>query len=291
MKPLVSAIIPNYNYAQYVAEAVESALDQTYESLEVIVVDDGSKDGSLEVLEKFGDRIKVITKQNAGVSAARNTGVAASSGEYVAFLDADDAWLPEKIEKQLELFTTVTSVGMVHTGVVEVDESGARLRDDTNGMEGSVSGELLLFERPVILGGGSGIVVSRKAFEEAGGFDTRLSTSADWDFFYRIASRFSVGFVPDALLRYRIHGTNMHGNIAAMEHDMLLSYDKAFADGPQADKRRCYGNLHKVLAGSYYRAGQYRGFIRHAIKCLSKTPDHFGHFALFPFREFRRYGR
>lgn len=291
MKPLVSAIIPNYNYAQYVAEAVESALDQTYESLEVIVVDDGSKDGSLEVLEKFGDRIKVITKQNAGVSAARNTGVAASSGEYVAFLDADDAWLPEKIEKQLELFTTVTSVGMVHTGVVEVDESGARLRDDTNGMEGSVSGELLLFERPVILGGGSGIVVSRKAFEEAGGFDTRLSTSADWDFFYRIASRFSVGFVPDALLRYRIHGTNMHGNIAAMEHDMLLSYDKAFADGPQADKRRCYGNLHKVLAGSYYRAGQYRDFIRHAIKCLSKTPDHFGHFALFPFREFRRYGR
>ena len=104
MKPLVSAIIPNFNYARFVCEAVESALAQTYDHLEVIVVDDGSSDDSLQVLKQFGDRIRVIAQPNAGVAASRNNGAAASSGEFVAFLDADDLWAPDKIAAQVEVF-------------------------------------------------------------------------------------------------------------------------------------------------------------------------------------------
>src|SRR5438045_4325502 len=96
-KGLVSVVIPNYNYARYVGDAVDSVLGQTYADLEVIVVDDGSTDASRDVLLSYGDSVKTISQQNQGVSAARNNGVAASRGEFVAFLDADDLWLPEKV--------------------------------------------------------------------------------------------------------------------------------------------------------------------------------------------------
>ncbi|HCA58980.1 MAG TPA: hypothetical protein DEP46_13490, partial [Blastocatellia bacterium] len=158
MKPLVSAIIPNYNYARYVGEAVESALGQTYPNIEVIVVDDGSTDNSLEVLEQYRDRIKIIAQKNSGVCVARNRGVAESEGEYIAFLDADDVWLPEKIEKQVEKFASGKDLGLVHVGVIDIDASGDELASHLNGMEGDVAAELMMFESAVILGGGSGVM-------------------------------------------------------------------------------------------------------------------------------------
>lgn len=287
-KPLVSVVIPNYNYSHYLCEAVDSALAQTYRNFEIIVVDDGSKDDSREVLQRYGDKITVIFQHNQGVAAARNRGVAEAAGEYVAFLDADDAWLPAKIEKQVSRFGDDTGLGLVHVGVADIDDEGNLLGESTAGMEGNISAELLMFRRPVILGGGSGIMVPRRIFDEIGGFDTRLSTSADWDFFYRISSRHRVGFVPEVLLKYRVHGSNMHGNIAAMEHDMMLGYEKAFADGATANSRECYGNLHRVLAGSYFRAGRYTDFARHTAKSIWNTPSNFGYFAAFPLRWSRK---
>ncbi|HEY0656892.1 MAG TPA: glycosyltransferase family A protein, partial [Pyrinomonadaceae bacterium] len=102
--PKVSVIIPNYNYAKYIAETIDSVLAQTYPNLEVIVVDDGSKDDSLKILRSYGDKITVIEQKNQGVARARNIGTAYSNGEYIAFLDADDVWLPEKLARQMEKF-------------------------------------------------------------------------------------------------------------------------------------------------------------------------------------------
>lgn len=281
MKPLVSAIIPNYNYAQYVAEAVESALDQTYENLEVIVVDDGSKDDSLKVLEVFGDRIKVIAKQNAGVSVARNTGVAASSGEYVAFLDSDDAWLPRKIEKQVARFESDPQLGLIHVGVLDVDGDGNARKEHISGLKGSVPDELLLINRAGILGGGSGLMVPRRVFDEVGGFDNRLTTSADWDICYQVASRYPVGFINEVLLRYRYHDSNMHSNIERMEADTMIAWGKAFDTNDERIlrlKRRSYGNLHKVLAGSYLHAGMRSGFLRNLAKSLWYRPSYLSYY-------------
>ncbi len=284
-KPLVSAIIPNYNYARYLCDAVDSVLAQTYPKIEIIVVDDGSKDDSREILRRYGDRITAIFQQNQGVAAARNRGVAESSGEYIAFLDADDAWLPAKIDNQMSRFKSGDErLGLVHVGVADIDDRGNFLGESTEGMEGDVSGELLMFRRPVIQGGGSGFMMPRSVFEEVGGFDTRMSTSADWDISYRVCSRYKVGFVPEVLLKYRVHGSNMHGNIAAMEHDMMLGYEKAFANGATANSRECYGSLHSVLAGSYFRVGRYSDFARHAAKSIWNKPSNFGYFAAFPLR-------
>ena len=284
----VSVVIPNYNYARFLREAVDSVLGQTYGDIEIIVVDDGSTDASKSILDEYGSRITVIFQQNQGVSAARNNGVAASGGEFLAFLDADDAWLPEKVKKQVTMLREDPSLGLVHVGVEEIDDEGRVTGHRTDGLSGNVSAELLLFERSVILGGGSGLMVRRSVFGEIGGFDTRLSTSADWDLFYRIASRHPIGFVPECLLRYRYHGSNMHGKISVMEHDMLLGYEKAFANGTPTDRGRAYGNLYKTLAGSFFVAGRYRDFARNTLRSLWSRPANISYFLKFPLRRIRK---
>ena len=122
MKPgLVSVVIPNYNYANYLREALDSVLAQSYSDIEIVVVDDGSTDGSKDVIAAYDDRINAIFQKNEGVSAARNNGVLAGSGEFIAFLDADDAWLPTKVERQVAMFRSDPALGLVHVGVEEID--------------------------------------------------------------------------------------------------------------------------------------------------------------------------
>jgi glycosyltransferase involved in cell wall biosynthesis len=292
--PKVSVVIPNYNYAYYLGHAVESVLSQTYRNLEIVVVDDGSEDASEQVIAGYGERVRLIKQKNQGVSAARNTGVRETRGELVAFLDADDLWTPSKLERQVRCYLDDTDLGLVHCGVDEVDVNGNHLGSQIDGMEGWVARELLLFQRAVILGGGSAMLVPRAVFETIAGFDTRLSTSADWDFCYRIARRKRVGFVSEPLVKYRVHASNMHSNIKAMEHDMLLSYAKAFSDDDMEVRelrRRCYGNLHMVLAGSFFRAGQGIGFMRHALKSLWFTPGNVTYLLNFPLRRMRSRAR
>lgn len=290
-EPLVSVIIPNFNYAHYLTQAVDSVLAQTYLNLEIMVVDDGSTDDSEATLRNYGSRVRWISQQNQGVAAARNLGVSQTTGEFVAFLDADDLWLPAKLEQQVKRFAADPDLGLVHCGVEEIDEAGAHLRFRDDGLEGWVAKDLILFNRGVILGGGSGLIVPRAEFEAVGGFDTLLSTSADWDLFYRLAFRRRVGFVRAPLLKYRVHGSNMHRNVRAMEHDMLIGYEKAFSsdnDEVRALRRRCYGNLHMVLAGSFFRAGQKTDFARHAFKSLWLTPGNFKALLGYPLRIYRR---
>jgi glycosyltransferase involved in cell wall biosynthesis len=277
-KGLVSVIVPNYNYARYLGEAIDSVLAQTYADIELIVVDDGSTDGSRAVIESYGDRVTAIFQQNRGVSAARNSGVAASSGEFVAFLDADDAWLGQKAERQVEQLSADAGMGLVHVGVREIDADGQTIGERLDGMSGEVAEELLLFERPVILGGGSGLMTTRAVLEKVGGFDEQMSTSADWDMFVRIASSYRVAFIPEVLLRYRVHGSNMHSNFEVMERDMLRGLDKAFAAGAGVDRSRCYSNLYKTLAASNYVAGNHSAFLRCAAKSIWNRPAAAGYF-------------
>ena len=284
-KGLVSVVIPNYNYAHHLREAIDSALAQSYPDVEIIVVDDGSTDGSKDLLDQYKGKITAIFQKNQGVSAARNKGAALSQGEYLAFLDADDVWLPAKVERQIEFFRADPTLGLVHVGVREVDGAGRTLLDRLEGLEGKVSDDLLMLKREGILGGGSGLMVPRYVFDEVGGFDLRLSTSADWDFFYQVSTRYLVGFVPQILLEYRVHHSNMHGNVAAMEHDMVLAFKKAFENGPAS--RACYGNLYKTLAGSYFRIGNYGDFIRSAVRSLRYQPANLGYFLTYPFRRLK----
>ena len=285
--PKVSVVVPTRNHARFLVAAVESVLSQTVRPTEVIVVDDGSTDNTLEALRQYAGRICVISQENRGVAAARNVGASVASGEILAFLDADDLWLASKLERQLSRFAKEPDLGLVHCGVEEVDGEGRLLKMRLDGMEGWVSREMLLFRRGVILGGGSGIAIRRAVFRDVGGFDDSLSTSADWDFCYRIARRYPIGFVAEALVRYRVHSSNMHKNVHAMARDMLRAYGKAFSEEDQSLRglrRLAYGSLHSVLAGSFFQSGDYGPFARHAAKSIALTPTSLRHFAGYPVR-------
>jgi glycosyltransferase involved in cell wall biosynthesis len=294
MTPLISVIITNYNYGRYLRQAIDSALRQTYPNVEVIVVDDGSQDDSAEVAKSYGEKVRFISQQNQGVSVARNRGVEESAGEFVAFLDADDFWFPEKLQKQAEQLMADLDLGLVHSGIQEINGDGAKLETIIEGMEGWVAREMLLFERPVIHSLGSTGLIRRSAFDAVGGFDPELSTSADWDFCYQVALRQRIGFIAEPLVYYRVHGSNMHGNIKLMEHDVMICYQKAFATSDPsllAIRRRSYGNIHMVLAGSYFQAGHPLAFVRQTIISVLYSPSCFKRVLGFPMRWWRRHTR
>lgn len=287
----VSVVIPTYNYGRFIAEAIKSALDQTLKPIEVIVVDDGSTDDTAEIVRGFGEAVRYIRQENAGVCAARNRGVAESSGELIAFFDADDTWEPTKIEKQTALFSSDPQIGLVHCGMREFDsETGVTLDFLLDGLDGWVADELLLWEEPVITGPGGAIMVPRKVFDEVGGFDTRLKVGEDCDFCYRVARRYKVGFVREPLVNYRSHPAAAHHDVRAMEHGASVFYQKAFAEGGDVLKlkSRSYGNLHRVLAGSYFQSGDYASFAKHAVKSIWNRPANLGYFLEFPLRRLRK---
>lgn len=289
--PLVSAVIPNYNYGRYLRESVESALEQTHPRMEVIVVDDGSTDDSLTVLKTFGDRIIVLNGGHKGVSAARNLGITHSSGDFVAFLDADDRWRPDKTERQLLLFSD--NVGLVHSGLRHIDDSGRPLGLRLDGMEGDILVEHALLQKTTISGGGSTALLRRSVFDRIGGFAEELSTSADWDMWRRVSCCYQIGMVPEALADYRLHGSSMHRNLGLFEHDMLLSFARMFSDpvasSVHALKRGCYSNLYLSFCGSYIHAGNWRKGLAYGLRSLALSPTKLPmHVAKLPLRSWRR---
>ncbi|HBE81528.1 MAG TPA: glycosyltransferase family A protein [Pyrinomonadaceae bacterium] len=289
----LSVIIPAYNYGRFIAEAIESVLVQTMRPVEIVVVDDGSTDDTAEMVARFGDAVKYIRQENAGVCIARNRGVAESNGELIAFLDADDIWEPTKLEKQVAKFAEDARIGLVHCGMREFEsEAGKMIALHLDGLEGDVADELLLWEQPAVNVSGSATMVSRNAFENVGGFDPRIKCGEDWDLCYRIAREFKVGFVREPLVNYRNHGGAAHLNVREMERGMSLFYKKAFAEGGEVLRlrRRAMGNFRRVLAGSYFRAGMYGDFLRNAAKSLWYRPSGIGYFAAFPLRRFRKTG-
>ena len=289
----VSVIIPTFNYGSYLPEAIDSALAQTRALHEIIVVDDGSTDNTREIAERFGDKIVYVYQQNAGLSAARNTGIRHSTGDVVAFLDADDVWYPEKTAKQLEAFNGDPDIGMVYCSIREFDSTtGQTLTVWTRGgNELGALEALLMFHESTVIAIGSTGMVRREVIESIGDFDTGLRHSEDWDFSYRVARKYKLAFVPEVLAGYRNHGTNMHKNIGAMEKAMVRCFEKAFeTDDPDVRRleNKAYGNLYSVLAGSYFHSGKYRDCARCAMKSLGRNPRMLGRFLNFPIRWVKR---
>ena len=288
----ISVVIPTYNYGRFIGEAIESVFAQTVLPIEVIVVDDGSTDETAATIATFGNSVRYIRQENAGVCAARNLGVAESAGELISFLDADDSWDPTKLEKQLARFGSDPEIGLVHCGMREFDtETGETVELRVEGQEGWVADDLLLWERPAVNVSGSSIMVSREAFEAAGGFDTKMRVGEDWDFCYRVARKFKVGFVREPLVNYRSHGASAHHNVGEMERGMAIFYQKAFAHGDDhvlSLKNRALSNFHKVLSGSYLHSRNYAKFLSHAMKSIALCPSNVGYFLRFPLRRFRK---
>ena len=208
----VSVIIPAYNAEAYIGDAVESALRQTYTDIEIIVVDDGSTDGTSDRLRAFGDRIVVHRQSNAGVAAARNRGARAANGEWLAFLDADDEWLPEKLDRQL----AARPQHMAYTDRFNVGARGELpdIQSDVTPMHGVDLFLPLLLEGNFITA--SSALVRRRVFESTGGFFEGLHGTEDWDLWVRIAARHDIDFVPAPLVNYRFHAGGISRNYRRM---------------------------------------------------------------------------
>ena len=229
--PLVSVVIPNYNYGIYIGQCIESVLSQDYPNIEIIVVDDGSTDNSLEVLLRFGTRVQVIQQSNQGVSSARNSGLLEAQGEYIAFLDADDFWSEAKITKQVNLLEE-QQADLVYAGVKLVSPDGNKI----NGIihpkyKGDCSPIYRRFPaRAVVLLGTSNALFRKNLISKSGLFDLRLSISADWDFFRRYCDYGTVVFLVEELTFYRQHSENMSARSDAFVRDTLRCINKMILD-------------------------------------------------------------
>ena len=226
----VSVIIPNYNYARYLPEAVESVLNQSYKPIEIIVVNNGSTDNSLEVLKAFENRFRLIDQSNLGQSGARNSGLNQATGDYIAFLDADDYWHPEKIEKQVKLLRNNTR--LVYCGIERFSTAERKISSKVKPIFRGNCSEYFLTEPAVsiVLSGESTAIFSRTLINQVGNFDGNLNSAAGWDFFRR-CSRFSdFDFVPESLTYYRVHNANMSNSNMNNIADIRKAYSKLFAD-------------------------------------------------------------
>ncbi|MCA9940788.1 MAG: glycosyltransferase family 2 protein [Anaerolineales bacterium] len=236
--PRVSVIIPAYNHAPYVRACVDSALAQTYTDREVIVVDDGSTDGTREILRDYGEAIHLILQPNRGTQAARNTAVRAASGEFIALLDSDDVWLPAKLEKQVAALERQPAAGLVYSLAYTIDATGRRLNGgNPTGVvlpEGADAFQELLRGdfMPALT-----VMIRRACLQEIGLFDETLIGSGDWDLWLRIAARYPVICVPEPLALYRLHGTNTthhlyRSQLVYAEHARVLEKGMQLAPHP-----------------------------------------------------------
>lgn len=289
--PLISVVIPSYNYARYLGEAIDSALGQTYPNVEVVIVDNSSTDNTLEVLRSYGDRVRWFQQPNQGVSGSRNRGIMESRGELIAFMDADDVWLPEKLTRQVELLSN-PRVGMVYCGLQYIDAQGKPLEQSINGLRGRVLKKLALLEPPGVPACGSSALIRRECFDKVGGFDRELSISADWDMWRRIACHYEIEFVHEPLVLYRQHDSAMHHKIDVFEHDVLHMFASMFGDPAAAEvhplRRQCYANLYLMLSGSYFYAGRWGKSIRYGLRSALTWPPRLAHLLFFPYRTVRR---
>jgi glycosyltransferase involved in cell wall biosynthesis len=204
--PLVSAILPVYDRAGSVARAIDSVLGQSYAPVDLIIVDDGSTDGTAEILERYSNRATILRQENRGVYAARNLALGHAKGELVAFIDSDDAWLPDKLARQVPLM--LGEVGLVYGDVAIVAEP----RDDAL-RTGRTSFSWGTPRRGRVLEGlaaGNFVptctaLVRKSALEEVGGFPEESRISADYLTWFRIAKRHAFDFVPEPVALYTLH--------------------------------------------------------------------------------------
>ncbi len=284
----VSVVVPAFQAERWLAEAVESALGQTRPPAEILVVDDGSTDATAEVAGGFGHPVRVIRQENRGVAAARNRGLAEARGRWVAFLDADDAWEAGKLEAQVACLEADPARVAVHCAVTVVDAEG-RPRVVRHGRGGDVLDELVTFREVVLVSGGSGLLAPRDGLRAVGGFHEALSTSADWDLYRRLAARGPLGYVDEPLVRYRVHGANMHQDLDRFEADMERAMARALADEPlrsagPALRRRARGTLQRIFAGARFQHGQRGAAARRAAASLWQWPPGIGYFLAWPLR-------
>lgn len=230
--PKISIVIPAYNAELTIKETIESVQKQTLSDFELIVINDGSTDRTLEILQSIEDhRLKIFSYLNGGLSVARNRGISQVTGEFIAFLDADDFWKSDKLERQLAALEQHPDAGVAYSWTYFMNERekclflGSRLF-----YEGNVYADLLLKN---FLANGSNPLIRRQAIESVGEFDSTLSHFADWEYWLRLARNWPFVVVPDYQIFYRQSSSTMSSKVEGIKEEGLFMLEKAFRSAPE----------------------------------------------------------
>ncbi|MGB3308964.1 MAG: glycosyltransferase family 2 protein [Nodosilinea sp.] len=238
--PKISVIIPAYNAETTIKDTIESVLSQTYSDFELIVINDGSQDATLEVVSHFADkRIRIFSYENSGPQKSRNRGIEKSTGTYISFIDADDLWTTDKLEQQLQVIEAHPEAAVAYSWSDEIDETNRFSRSGQHStLEGNVFEALL---KNNFLGNGSNPLVCEEAIRNVGGFDSSILAGQDWDMWLTLATHYSFVVVPKVQVFYRksSNSNSWSSNLRRQEkglmqvmtkhlskHSNLLSYKK-----------------------------------------------------------------
>lgn len=276
----VAVIIPSFNHDRYIGASISSVIHQTYKGVEITVVDDGSTDKTLEVLERYCRDIRVIQQENQGTQAARNTGIRASTGKYIALLDSDDMWLPDKLEQQIDILDKYPDVGLVYSLAYKIDDNGKYLTNDPIGRPLAPNIpilEQLLIQNPIPA---LTAVFRRECIDEIGFFDESLLGAGDFDMWLRIAGNWEVACIPEPLALYRVHSQNttqvlQRNKQAYREHRQAL--EKAFLLFPdkisEEVRRKALARTHLIEAESEAVQGCIPGISKALFRAFTLDPD------------------
>ena len=270
--PKVSVVIPTYNRANFLPRTIKSVLNQTFQDFELIIVDDCSTDNTQEVVKEFqkkDDRIRYIRlDKNSGAPAhPKNIGIQNAKGEFIAFLDSDDEWLPDKIEKQLELFKKNSRLGFVSCNAFIVDE-GQNKKVEYK-IPKSNNYFLSLLETDIICSCSS-VMVKKNVLDDVSYFDENFKVSDDWDMWLRISEKYDFDFVPKPLFEYYIHGGNVTQTLSVDERIkdlkyILKKYKNSYRRYPKAYSIQLRDISHKYLLSG--RKEKSRIYSKKSIRC------------------------
>jgi glycosyltransferase involved in cell wall biosynthesis len=281
---LVSVIIPCYNYARYLGQAIESVLAQSYSHFEIIVIDDGSRDSTAEVTTRYPE-VRYVWQENQGLSAARNTGLRQSRGSYLIFLDADDLLLPDALEIGLNCLKERPDCAFVSGHSRSIREDGSLLKEYPQYPIGD--NHYLALLQGNYIGVPATVIYRRAALETIGGFDTSLPVCEDYDLYLRLAQKFPLYRHAQVVAEYRRHGANMSGNITLMlktglavldSHGQQAKHDWQAREAYRAGIRNWqeyYGDKLLQQLGQGRAEGAYRQVIRDLIALAWYAPQYF----------------
>jgi glycosyltransferase involved in cell wall biosynthesis len=268
----VSVVVPTFNHARFVTEAVESVLRQTRPPAEVLVVDDGSTDDTADRLARFGSRIRYLRQANAGVSAARNHGVREATKEYVAFLDSDDVWHPEKLERQMAILERAPNVGLVGTGTFDWPAAAFQVVDGSSELR-RVTWEDLVVRNQLTT---SSVVVRTDVLRRAGPFDTAIQGPEDRDVWLRVAALAPVANLPAALVGYRAVAGSVSRHAIRCQAGMLRILAKVDAAGGWHGRRwlrrKAYSYAYHSCSYIHGAAGNYRTAVGNVVRSFLWYP-------------------
>lgn len=198
----VSVIIPVYNGEKYIRNAIDSVINQTYRNFEIVVANDGSTDNTVEILKEYGDKIRWKSQENKGPASAKKFGTSMAKGEYLAYLDSDDMFLPDKLKQQVDYLDKHPEVGLVYSGYYQVDEKGEIVK-----LISCNKKKALLIQQNYVPT--SGVMCRRECIDNVGVFDEDLGSNYDWDMWLRISEKYPIHCISKPLFKYRVHGENI----------------------------------------------------------------------------------